>query len=136
MLTLFLASQTNKGVVEMVLIAEKFVVPERLPISDIAKILNQQEVHSNFLGKYGLTGPAWDILLRIVWLVANGEKPCVTDLCHLAKYPYSSTIRHISTLEERTLIIRQPDRIDGRRWFLHLSDQGEKLVRQYVECYS
>ena len=105
---------------------------ENLGLEQIEGILTRQREYSEFLERHGLTNASGDILLRVAWLLASGEKPCVTDLCALVEYPRTTALRYITMLEEQGLIQRERDASDGRRWFVKLTQKGSTAIQHYL----
>jgi DNA-binding MarR family transcriptional regulator len=66
-----------------------------------------------------LSDPAWTMLLDCSQ--TRRWQATVTTLCDAAYVPYTTALRHLSTLERRGLIERRTDPDDGRRIFISIT---------------
>jgi DNA-binding MarR family transcriptional regulator len=76
--------------------------------------------------------PAWDILLALYCLPTIHKRLSVTDVCNAADVPYTTGMRYIHQLEQEGLLLRIPDRFDGRRVFIELAPQTREHMRHYL----
>jgi len=75
--------------------------------------------------------PAWDILLELYASELGQQRVSVTHLCSCAAVPATTALRWISALQEKGLIERRPDPLDGRRHFISLTDTGTEAMSSY-----
>ncbi|OJY61931.1 MAG: hypothetical protein BGP16_15475 [Sphingobium sp. 66-54] len=79
-----------------------------------------------------LTEPAWDILLDLFSSTALGRRVSVSSACIAADVPPTTALRHLRLLEESGLVSRMRDEKDGRRVYMVLSAQGERIARAFL----
>ena len=75
--------------------------------------------------------PAWDILLELYAAALGQFRISVSNLCIAAAVPATTALRWIKQLEDAGLIQRRPDRTDGRRHFIMLSDEALSSMNAY-----
>jgi len=79
--------------------------------------------------------PAWDILLVLFLADLRGERMAVTNVARAASIPMATAIRWIETLERKGWALRVPDRVDRRRVFAELSNQGSAAMRGWLNAW-
>lgn len=106
--------------------------PEQ-PVSeiDIRALLKQRRNRDRFFEGDLFADPAWDILLELYAAALGQLRMSVSSLCLGAAVPATTALRWINHLEERGMIIRKADPIDGRRHFLMLSKEGLEAMDAY-----
>jgi len=77
--------------------------------------------------------PAWDMLLELYAAALTQRKLTVSRLGERSGVPMTTALRWIATLEGARLVERSHDRLDGRRIFLTLSEEGENAMSAYFE---
>lgn len=75
--------------------------------------------------------PAWDILLDLTRSESAGRRLSTTSLSIGACVPATTALRWIMVLEERGLVRREDDLLDGRRTFIRLTRQGKDMMQRY-----
>jgi DNA-binding MarR family transcriptional regulator len=75
--------------------------------------------------------PAWDMLLDLYAAELAQVRVSVTSLCIASNAPTSTALRWISALEREKLIERRPDPLDGRRFFLSLTNDAVERFERY-----
>ena len=75
--------------------------------------------------------PAWDILLELYASHLGQQRVSVSALCNCAAVPATTALRWISALQEKLLIDRRPDPLDGRRYFISLTSKGLTAMEDY-----
>lgn len=75
--------------------------------------------------------PAWDILLELYAAKLGQQKVAVGHLCEAAGVPATTALRWISMLQNKGLIERTADPMDGRRFHLSLSSAGLCTMGSY-----
>lgn len=68
--------------------------------------------------------PAWNMLLDLFIARLEGRAICVSSLCIAARVPATTAHRWIRGMEQHGEIVRRADPIDGRRFYLAMSDQA------------
>ena len=77
--------------------------------------------------------PAWDMLLDLFLAKIKNGAMVVSSLCVGSGAPISTAHRRLSVLEDKGLIYRRRDKIDTRRVFVELTEEGERKMRRYLE---
>jgi DNA-binding MarR family transcriptional regulator len=77
--------------------------------------------------------PAWDMLLELYAAALTQRKLTVSRLGTRSGVPMTTALRWMGTLEREGLIERSHDRLDGRRIFLTLSEEGENAMSAYFD---
>lgn len=97
----------------------------------IRRILELRDQRSALFGKDLFADPAWDILLELFSSSLNQRRVTVSRVCAASRVSGTTALRWLKTLEERELIRRQADPMDGRRVFISLTDRGLHLMREF-----
>ncbi|NNC72634.1 MAG: winged helix DNA-binding protein [Sphingomonadaceae bacterium] len=95
--------------------------------------LSERHRRREIFDRHKLSGPIWDIVLNLANAAAEDKPLSVSSLCMLANCPQTTALRHIYDLERDGLLVRVRDPNDGRRRFAHLSAEGLKLMRRYLD---
>jgi DNA-binding MarR family transcriptional regulator len=77
-----------------------------------------------FIPSFLFADPAWDILLELYSSNFAQYRVSITNLCIASNVPASTALRWIKTLENEGLITRAEDPLDGRRYFMALTEAG------------
>lgn len=75
--------------------------------------------------------PAWDILLELYAAELGQQRLSVSSVCLGAGVPATTALRWIGILENKGLIQRRADRLDGRRVFLLLTCAGIEAMDSF-----
>lgn len=67
------------------------------------------------------SNPSWEAMIELYWASHLGLKTSVSALCAAINAPPTTALRHITTLEEKGIIVRGADPYDGRRKYLQLA---------------
>lgn len=76
--------------------------------------------------------PAWDIVLDLYKARSQGKAISVTSACIGAACPSTTALRWLQALESMDLVERKPDRHDGRRIVVELTEGGMVKVAKAV----
>ena len=98
------------------------------------RIYDCRRVRSRFFHDSMLGEPVWDMLLALYCMPSRGLKPSVTGLCYAAGVPQTTGLRWVQLMEQKELIVRQPDKFDARRVHLALSERGVQLMDGYLSA--
>ena len=99
--------------------------------SDIQKIIDARRLRAKFFDSNLFADPAWDILLDLYRAHLAQVRICVTSVCFGAGVPVSTALRWLNALEERGLARRSQDPLDGRRFFVELTEKGAAAMAGY-----
>jgi DNA-binding MarR family transcriptional regulator len=84
------------------------------------------------LGKDLFGDPAWDILLDIYDAEGRREELVISSISLLTGIPQSTTTRWLAILQDRGLILRIGDDLDGRRTKVTLSPAGRQRLEKVL----
>jgi DNA-binding MarR family transcriptional regulator len=103
----------------------------QLNSNDIQKIIDARRLRAKFFDSNLFADPAWDILLDLYRAHLAQQRICVTSVCFGAGVPVSTALRWLNALEERGLARRSQDPLDGRRFFVELTEKGATAMAGY-----
>jgi DNA-binding MarR family transcriptional regulator len=87
----------------------------------VLSILSARRRRAKFFDADLFADPAWDILLELYAAELAQRRMTVNQVCIGAAVPPTTALRWINMLEQRGMILRRSDPMDGRRAFLSLS---------------
>ena len=96
------------------------------------RIYEARRVRARFLSMSLLGEPVWDMLLALFCFSARGRRLSVSSLCFASGVPSTTALRWVGVMEERDLIKRSKDVRDGRRTYLVLTEQGNRVMQGYL----
>ena len=76
--------------------------------------------------------PAWDMLLDLFHWQEERRSICLSSCCIASGSPTTTAMRYIRRLELSALVVRERDARDGRRWWIRLTIEGDRLVRKFL----
>jgi DNA-binding MarR family transcriptional regulator len=85
---------------------------------DILRLRRKREQR---LGADLFADPVWDILLDLYVAHYRRNHVSVSSACLASMVPATTALRWLANLERKKMIVREPDRTDGRRYILSLS---------------
>lgn len=100
---------------------------EELSGASLRRVMDVQKARrsrTQCLGPDLFSDPAWDILLELFEAELSQRRMPISALGIESGVPQTTTLRWLAVLEGRGLIARHPDRLDGRRVFISLSEAG------------
>jgi len=114
--------------------------PAPVDIGRMARLMHKRAIaRTDLLGDL-LADGAWHMLLELTAEDARGKGVSVSSLCIASGVPPTTALRYLKAMEERGLIQRYPDRRDGRRTWVHMTDMTRdamhRAVREYAEDVS
>jgi hypothetical protein len=77
--------------------------------------------------------PAWDMLLDLAAVRADGTHLSVSSVCISSGAPQSTALRKLAALERANLVQRYAHGTDGRRVCVALTDEALELVHKTIE---
>ena len=99
----------------------------------VRSIINARMKRRQFFDERLFADPAWDMLLELYALECEGRSISISKLSFAAGVPGTTALRWIDKLEEKSLIVRTDDALDGRRTWIALSERGFATMRLYLE---
>jgi len=96
-------------------------------------IIKARSVRRQLFDEHLFADPAWDMLLELYALSAEGHRVSVSKLSLAAGVPGTTGLRWIDKLDEEGLIYRIADHLDGRRVWIELSHKGVSTMSDYLE---
>jgi len=72
--------------------------------------------------------PAWEILLEGFANRLEHRRVSISSMCIASRSPSTTALRYIQILEDRGFLARYPDRFDGRRVYISLTDDAFEAV--------
>ena len=99
----------------------------------IRQALHARAQRGQFFNERLFFDPAWDMLLELYVASIVERRMSVSRLCERSGVPSTTALRWIKTLEQEGLIDRYPDKLDGRRIYLALSDKGFRKMSAYLD---
>ena len=108
-------------------------IPNNSPVSeqDIRSIIKYRRNRDDFFGAELFADPAWDILLHLYASYLAQQRMTVGALCEGAAVPATTAIRWLTQLEQKGIVERRQDPIDGRRYFVSLTIAARKAMDGY-----
>jgi len=80
--------------------------------------------------------PAWDLLLDLFIAREANRQVSVSSACIAADVPATTALRWLAILEQRGLVERRADAIDGRRIHIRLSDSAAAMMERWLELWA
>lgn len=77
--------------------------------------------------------PAWDLMLELFITDAEGRRISVTGLGLGANVPGATVLRWLAMFQEAGLIMREPDAMDRRRIWVHLTEAGRERIARGID---
>jgi len=96
------------------------------------RIYEARRMREKVLSTHLFGEPAWDMLLALYHMPAQGKLLSVSGLCFVSGVPQTTALRWQTTLTRESLIERGPDQVDARRQFMRLTDKGRALMSEYL----
>jgi len=95
-------------------------------------LINARRERARYLSSELFADPAWDILLDLLEAELSSQRVPVSSLCIAAGVPATTGLRWINNMVKAGLLLRRPDRFDGRRVFVELAPQVSDAMRSYI----
>ena len=85
-----------------------------------------------FLGDEIVADPGWLILLHLKIAELSQERIQISTLCIDSGAPATTGLRWIRLLESKSMLRITPDRFDGRKKHVSLTEDASQLMTQYL----
>lgn len=99
--------------------------------NEVKVLIKLRRNRNRFFDAEMFADPAWDILLELYAARLGQQKISVGSLCQAAAVPATTALRWIALLQNKGLIERKADPMDGRRFHVSLSDTGFRAMASY-----
>lgn len=100
----------------------------------IRAMLRARRLRERFFAAELFSDPAWDMLLDLAAAGLDRKRVAVSSLCIAASVPPTTALRYIKTMTDAGLFVRSPDRSDGRRVFIELSEHAMAAMLRYLRA--
>jgi hypothetical protein len=84
------------------------------------------------LGAELFADPAWDMLLDLFVQEVRGRSIDISSLCMAAAAPPTTALRYVGNLVRAGLIVRVPDKRDGRRHVVQLTPYARENISSFL----
>lgn len=98
---------------------------------DVVAVISARRLRSRYLPYDLFADPAWDMMLNLFLAELTGQPMAVSRLTHSAEVPATTALRWMNTMIERGIFRRRSDPFDKRRFFIELSADASKAMREY-----
>lgn len=105
--------------------------PGNLDQSDLRALLHARRRRAHFFPDDLFADPAWDILLELYAAELAQRRIATSSLCIAAGVPATTALRWIGVLEDKGLISRHDDPLDGRRVYAQLTEEALQAIEAY-----
>jgi DNA-binding MarR family transcriptional regulator len=94
-------------------------------------LINARNLRQRFMPSDLFADPAWDMLLELYRAEIAHQRIAVSSLCIAANVPATTALRYIKTMVREGMLIREPDRFDGRRIYVSLAPEISRALGSY-----
>lgn len=96
--------------------------------------IRQRRMRADFFPADVFSDPVWDMLLDLYAAHYEGHAVSVSSLCIAAAVPATTALRWIKTMTGHGWLVRTRDEQDGRRVYVHLSDETRLKLDIYLDA--
>lgn len=97
------------------------------------RYLRARRYRAAALGAELFADPCWDMMLDLFASRVEGARVSVTSACVAANVPSTTALRYMARLEQLGLLVRTADPLDGRRFYVSLSDLAHEVIAGWIE---
>ena len=97
----------------------------------VRRVQKARKIRAEFFGADLFADPAWDMLLELYANELGQQRVSVSSASDAAGVPLSTALRWMAALEERNLVKRKSDPLDGSRVWISLTAHGASLMHRY-----
>ena len=94
-------------------------------------ILRFRDNRGNYIAPSLLGEPAWDMLLYLFEVTADGKRASASSLCRAANVPHTTALRWTKKLISEGLVVQHDHPIDRRMAQLELTPHGLEVMCSY-----
>lgn len=102
----------------------------------VRRVQKARKIRATFFGEDLFGDPAWDILLELYSCELGQQRISVSSASAAADVPATTALRWMAVLEEKNLVAREKDPLDGRRVWISLTSHGRLLMDRYFTAFS
>jgi len=100
-------------------------------VSAVNSVIRARRLRDRYF-TFGLfADPAWDILLDLLESELSQRRTSVSSVCGAAAVPATTALRWLKAMEEKGLVTRVADPLDGRRVFVELAPVTSEAMHAY-----
>lgn len=74
--------------------------------------------------------------LRALIFIKNNGQITMTDLCSMLNIEKGSLTSMVDDLSKKGLVVRQKDLFDKRKFFINITEEGDKIASEFIEKLS
>ena len=97
------------------------------------KLYRTRRQREKYFGDRVFGEPAWDILLDLFIHGERGQSVSVSSACIAASVPPTTALRWLDCLVDEGLIVRVPDKKDGRKVFVRLTERAKVQMQECLQ---
>lgn len=98
----------------------------------VARMIREWRARSQYFPGDLLGDPAWAMLLELLHSELSGRKVPLSRLAEVAALPVACALRWLKALEDRRLVVRDPNHLDPARELVGLATEASLVLRRYV----
>lgn len=95
--------------------------------------IRQRRTRDRYFRAEMFADPAWDMMLDLYAAHYEERRVSVSSLCIAAAVPATTALRWINLLTKDAVLERRKDLADGRRIYVHLSEQTRLKLDDYFD---
>jgi DNA-binding MarR family transcriptional regulator len=103
----------------------------RLLVEQARKTFANRAQRSRFFSSAMFGEAAWDMLLALYVTEMSGARHTVSGLTNLSGVPPTTALRWLDFLEQEQLVARRPNPLDGRVFFVEITDKAREALDTY-----
>lgn len=100
-------------------------------LETVSAVIRRRGQRTHYFAEELFADPAWDMMLDLLEAEMSNRRVSVSSACIAAGVPASTALRHLKTLEEKRLVVRLADPLDGRRYWIELAPEASVAMRRW-----
>lgn len=104
------------------------------PRQTAEQLLHAHNLRGRFFHRQALRGPSWMMLLALHAAEQKGREISASALCSCSEAPESTALKHLAQLHAAGWVVRTPDALDRRRFWITLSPAGRAAMAGYLKA--
>ena len=102
-----------------------------VPLDRVNWLIHARQRRACYFTPEVFADPAWDILLDLLRAEIANERISVSSACIAASVPLTTGLRWLRALEQRGLVLLEPDLGDAQRALVSLTKDSSIALRRY-----